>query len=561
MEYKLDDNEIKRLYLEEKWTILDISNYFKVNHGTIRLRLKRSNTPLRSHSQNQKLVMNRKEVKEKTTKTSIKSNNKRIKTNIQKYGTEVPSNNKEIKKKWLKEHKEKHGVLWPNQRQEVRDKYVNTCNNKYSVSNVSKVSEVQEKISDNRWKNKTEEELQEISNKRKETLINNFGVDNPLKNNNIKKKVKENRWLNKTKEELEEIKEKAQKTRIKNRLPEIERNLKLLNLELVDNFNNVTDFMNIKCTKCNTKFKTVLDYIFNGYGLCPKCFPRSISSYESEIQNFILTLPNIDIDTNNRTFLSNNKEIDILIRNKKIAIEFDGLYYHSDKFMIDKNYHLDKMIECEKLGYMLIHIFEDEWIYKKEIVKSRIKQIMSISDSIKIYARNCYIKEISNKEKNNFLDKYHIQGIDISKISLGAFYNNQLVSVMTFSRGNIAKGSKSEEGVWELNRFCSDYQYHVIGIASKLLTYFKRNYQWKKIFSYADRRWSDGNLYKKLGFKLEKVTDPNYWYVKGLKRLHRFSLRKKLNEPKDIPEWILRQKDGYFRVWDCGNIKFILNNT
>jgi len=129
---------------------------------------------------------------------------------------------------------------------------------------------------------------------------------------------------------------------------------------------------------------------------------------------------------------------------------------------------------------------------------------------------------------------------------------------MTFSKGNIAKGSKPKGDIWELNRFCSDYNYHIPGIASKLLTYFKRNYVWKEIFSYADRRWSTGNLYYKLGFTLDSTTRPNYWYVKGLKRIHRFNLRKRPDEPKEIPEWVLRQSEGYVRVWDCGNYKFRL---
>ena len=167
----------------------------------------------------------------------------------------------------------------------------------------------------------------------------------------------------------------------------------------------------------------------------------------------------------------------------------------------------------------------------------------------------------SNKEsKYNHLNKFHIQGKDISRIRLGAFYNNVLLSVMTFSVPNISKGSKNKKDVWELNRFCSDYNYHIPGIASKFLTCFKRNYDWKEIFSYADRRWSNGNLYYKLGFNLEHITKPNYWYTKGYVRIHRFNLRKKPTEPKEISELILRYNEGFRRVWDCGNLKFIIIN-
>jgi len=132
---------------------------------------------------------------------------------------------------------------------------------------------------------------------------------------------------------------------------------------------------------------------------------------------------------------------------------------------------------------------------------------------------------------------------------------------MTFSHGNISKGSKKTEYVWELSRFCIKIGYHIPGISGKLLSYFKKNFKWKEIFSYADRRWSDGDVYYKLGFNLNSITKPNYWYTKdGTKRIHRFNLRKKEEEPSNIPEWVLRLQEGYYRIWDCGNLKFSMIN-
>jgi len=132
---------------------------------------------------------------------------------------------------------------------------------------------------------------------------------------------------------------------------------------------------------------------------------------------------------------------------------------------------------------------------------------------------------------------------------------------MTFSKGSISKGSKNIDGVYELSRFCSNSNYHIQGIASKLLSHFKRNYEWKEIYSYADRRWSQGNVYDKIGFELSHITKPNYFYIGGgIDRIHRFNLRKRPDEPKDIPEWVLRQGEGYHRIWDCGHYKFIMIN-
>lgn len=130
---------------------------------------------------------------------------------------------------------------------------------------------------------------------------------------------------------------------------------------------------------------------------------------------------------------------------------------------------------------------------------------------------------------------------------------------MTFSHGSLAKGVKRQDSlIWELSRFCTNYNFVIPGIASKLLEYFKKNYEWEQIFSYADRRWSFGQLYEQLGFCLSHVTTPNYHYWDGVRRIHRFNLRKRPDEPNDIPEYILRLKEGYTRVWDCGNLKFIM---
>lgn len=250
-------------------------------------------------------------------------------------------------------------------------------------------------------------------------------------------------------------------------------------------------------------------------------------------------------------------ELDILSENKKLAIEYCGLYWHSELAGKDKKYHLNKLDMCTKKGYNLITVFEDEWVNKREIVESRLLNLLGSKDLKTIYARKCVIKEITPSEARVFCEQNHLQGYTGSRIKLGAYYNGELVSVMTFAKPSISKGSNPNElGTWELSRFCSKLNYRVIGIASKLLKHFERNYDWNRIFSYADRRWSTGNVYEKIGFNLVGNTKPNYWYFKKANRVHRFSLRKKPEEPKNTTEWILRQAEGWNRIWDCGNLKY-----
>jgi DNA-directed RNA polymerase subunit RPC12/RpoP len=336
--------------------------------------------------------------------------------------------------------------------------------------------------------------------------------------------------------------------------------LKDYNLQLIDeNYKHSQFRHNWRCLRCGGEFSQTWNEIQDGGYLCPNCYPRTtgFSLIEKEIINFLKKNININIIENSRHIIP-PKEIDIYLPDYNLAIEFNGLYYHSELFNKDKNYNLNKTNECKEKGIRLIHIFEDEWLFKKDIVKNRLMYILNNSKNKKINARDCIIKEVDPKTKNEFLETFHLQGKDTSKIKLGAFYNNELVSVMTFSLGSISKGSKLNPSIWELSRFASNYNYHIPGIASKLLTYFKRNYNWKEIFTFADKRWSEGNLYYKLGFEHLYDNEPSYWYINQLKRIHRFNLRKKEYEPKNITEWKLRYVQGYYRIWDCGNMKFSL---
>jgi hypothetical protein len=178
----------------------------------------------------------------------------------------------------------------------------------------------------------------------------------------------------------------------------------------------------------------------------------------------------------------------------------------------------------------------------------------------KIYARKCEIREISSKISKEFLDKNHIQGNVNSKIKLGLYYDNNLVSVMTFSKGRIIMGGKENE--WELNRFCNLLDYNVVGGASKLLNFFIKTHNPKIIISYSDLRLFNGEMYNKLGFKFKSQSKPNYWYVVKDIREHRFKYRKselvKRGYDKNLTEREIMFNMKIYRIYDCGNIRWEL---
>lgn len=326
------------------------------------------------------------------------------------------------------------------------------------------------------------------------------------------------------------------------------------------------------CDTCNNfEYKVTPNKFISLSRRCPKCNILSQTSKgEDKIYNYIIDLdPNITIIRNDRTLLD-GQELDLYLPDYNVAIEFDGLYWHSEDSGKDKKYHLDKTNKCLSKGIQLIHIFEDELELKEDIVKSKLKSILQKSNNERIYARKCIVKKIDSPAvKNKFLNLNHIQGSDSSSIQLGLYTKdtNKLVSVMTFCKPRVALGLKNTKYDYELSRFASDINYIVIGGFSKLLSYFKKNYEWNELVTYADRRWSKGMVYIKNGWTLDHISEPNYWYCKGLDRYHRYNFRKQVLKEKfpniykeELTEFEIMDKSNYSRIWDCGNIVFTIKN-
>lgn len=315
---------------------------------------------------------------------------------------------------------------------------------------------------------------------------------------------------------------------------------------------NRTKKIEIICPTHGSFWQSPCDHIVGGG--CPRCAHR-VSKSEQEIFDFISEL--MKCEQSVRSVIS-PKELDIYIPFLKIGIELNGIYWHSDKYL-DKNYHLDKLKDCERKGIRLIQIFEDEWLYKKEIVKSRLLNLIGKTPN-KIYARKCEIKEVDSTTAGKFLDENHIQGKLGSKIKLGLYFENELVSLMTFGGLRKNLGQTAKEGSYELLRFCNKLNTNVVGGASKLLKHFEKTYRPKEIISYADRRWSNGNLYKQLGFEHVSDSQPNYFYVNRDVRENRFKYRKselvKQGFDPNKTERQIMEDLGYSRVYDCGTMKF-----
>src|SRR5574343_65530 len=272
------------------------------------------------------------------------------------------------------------------------------------------------------------------------------------------------------------------------------------------------------------------------------------SGYEYIFVYFFNDL-NIKYESSTRSII-NPLELDFYLPDHKLAIEFNGLYWHSELFK-DKKYHLNKTKKCMEKGIELMHFFEDDIQYKQDIIKSIIKNRLGIIEN-KIWARKCEIKEVSDiKIIKDFLDKNHIQGYTNSKINIGLYHNNELVSLMCF--GYKYTTSKKE---MELTRFCSKINTIVVGAAKKVFKYFTSKFEYDKIISYSDNAMFNGNMYKKLGFDYLKTSPPNYYWIVDKKRYHRFTFNKKSlikkGYDKNKTEVEIMNELGYYRIWGVG---------
>jgi hypothetical protein len=328
------------------------------------------------------------------------------------------------------------------------------------------------------------------------------------------------------------------------------------------NYKNWKENVIITCP-IHGDFEQKPDNHIRGMG-CPKC-GNVLSKIELSIIDLIKRESNDSIKIIHRDRKTiHPRELDLFFPDYKFAIEFNGNFWHSSKFT-DNLDHIRKTISCEKLGINLLHIFEDEWTFKRSIIESKILYMLGCAGPWKVYARECTIEEIGIEEKSEFLEKYHIQGNCRTSISYGLRNGKDLVSVMTFKKC-IYRGDSHPGAEWELDRFATGPGI-VVGGASRLLKAFERKYNPQSIVSYADRRWSNGGLYNTLDFKLVDTTKPDYYYVHpDSKYLLRENKRK--YQLRDLPNLLESfnpkltesenmRRHGFLRLWDCGKLKYI----
>lgn len=414
------------------------------------------------------------------------------KTNLEKYGYPCSLQNNSIYKKARKTMIKKYGHEFSVHSKEIEGKRKKTCFEKYGNENPSKNKEVIKKI--------------------KTTTKTKYGVENYAQINippDVLDKLNDKSWL-----EFQHITRKLSQKDISQEL-------------------GVT--------------QAAICLYFKKHNITTKQFKES--SGQREVKKYLESIYDETILSNKKNIIPRT-EIDIFLPNNNLAIEYNGIYWHSEKNGKDKNYHVTKLRECEKNNIRLITILDIEWLYKKEIVKSIISGVLN--NSTKIMASMCRVKHIERAEADLFLEQNHIKGASNSVINIGLIFNNDIVCLMYLNKTNIG---------FNLLGYSSRIFTDVVGGCELLFSFFVDEYKPSIIYSLSDNRWIDDIFLNILEFKLVKNEDPKCMYFRcnNVNELLSEDLFQTQNLENilniynpNLSEWQNIKNNNYNRIYDCG---------
>lgn len=439
-------------------------------------------------------------------------------TNQQKYGSDTPFGNKTVQEKTKVTVQQRYGVENVSQLNQVKVKKQQTTYENYGVLHHLQSEKIRENI--------------------QATNIQRYGVKNVRSSDIVKNKIK------KTMERLYKRTYSNQQ-----HIPDYVLSQLKDKQWLIDQHYTQKKPLITIAQELNINDTTVGKYL-HSHGLVARRYFCSVG--ELEILNWCKSFGYTVISNDRETIPP--YEIDILLPHCNIAIEYCGLYWHSEQMGKDQYYHKRKLDMCKQQGIRLITIFEDEWIRTPDIVKRKITHIIN-KEHTNVFARKTKVVEISKQQRQLFLTNNHIQGDGGGSFYCGLEYNNNIIAVISFI--------EKTPGCFVIARYASSVR--VVGGFSKLLSYFQKESSWNTITTFADLRWDTGDVYTKTGFSDVKILPPDYYYSPdGKKRVHKFNYRRK-NLPKllttfdsALSETVNCDNNNILRIWDCGKIRFTL---
>lgn len=446
--------------------------------------------------------------------SSPETRKKAVATMLNKFGTEYAIQSPLIKQRMKDNNVRKYGVENVFQVDEVKEKTINTRVEKYGVAHA--------------MQNKT------IRDKQHATMMEKYGDSFAVRTDHVKDNYKRlygrehNRQSHISDENLTNLTDRDW----------------LLDAHHTQK-RTLTDIANELGVH-----KTTVSYTYTDNGIPKIRFPQSMA--EMMMSNF-LNDEGIEVMRGDRSIIA-PYELDLYLPDFNLAIEINGIYWHSESAGKDRKYHKMKYDMCRSKGIRLLQIYDTEIASNFHMIKDKILTVLGKAKSRKIFARRTNILEVSTSEKQDFFTANHIQGGGPSSINYGLEYDGEIVAVMGF----INRGDH-----FILNRYAT--RCNVPGGFTKLLTCFERKYNSPEIVTFADLRWSDGTLYHNSGFILDKHLPPDYQWTDGNRLWHKFNwrhgtgLKTLSNYDPNLSEYENMTNHKYSRIWDCGKLRFVKN--
>lgn len=496
---------------------------------------------------------------------------KRASTNIKRYGTANPLLNEEVREKGRQTNLERYGVENVLLSEEFREKARQTNLERYGVENALQSAEIRDKC--------------------RQTNLERYGVDNPLLNEEVRERGRQTnleRYGVENVFQSGEFQKKAKEVMLERygvehalQSPELRKNFTYTMFDLYghghfhssridpDKLNalNDKDWLFEQHHSKQIPISHIADSLGVGWGTVAVRFQefdipiinRNTSLFEREITDFVESLTD-DIIVNDR-MIAAPKELDVVIPSARLAIECNGVFWHSELSGRGGSYHMRKTLDCHDAGYQLIHISDADWLLRRPVMESHIREAIGVCTTT-INSSECSIVGLSAREVASFVNDNHAPGNKFGSVRYGLSHNNTLVAVMSFSK------SKSSQHEWELVRYATSLNTKVVGGADLLFDVFVMQHSPSSVVLYHDYRWFIPDHIESLGFSLSHNTEPDFTYFersqkppvtlipRGRFQKHKLAKKLKTFDPEKT-EWENMVENGYDRIWDCGNGVFV----
>jgi hypothetical protein len=488
------------------------------------------------------------------------------KTSQERYGMDCPLAAPEVRRKIQATVQAHYGVSNIAQASSVKDKKQTTTQAHYGVDNPFQAAAVQAKAKDTclkRYGKPFSGSVTAIREKMQASLLAHYGVRNPAQSAVVREKVKQSTLKT---QEASLRRFYGNDTYEKLHDPEFWRQEYLVKKKTLE---QIAEELGVNKASCG-------NYMFQVAPDIPVRISAWVSKQERELMEFlqanyagsILSQKTLGQISREKGLVSEPNQInlrfslDLYLPDLNLAIEHNGLYWHSTLEHPDPLYHLSKTEACESLGIRLIHIWEDDWNTHRSLMESKLLHIMGQNWSLPVcHARQCTVKVPTSTDKRVFYEQNHIKGDGQGQVTYG------LQDSKGIWRAMVTFKSTATPGVYDLNRFATDITVRVPGAFSKLLKHFQRNHVYSEIYTFADRCWSDGKVYEQTGFIKTGITPPAFHGVENnfctriSRRAYtheRLSRRFPATYDSSLTQLENMAAAGIPVIWDCGNYKFSL---